>query len=84
MVKIRLKRMGRRNRPFYRLCAMDSREERDGMALEELGHYDPYGKKEEEKFVVKRERVEYWLSVGAQVTPKVKVLLRKAGVALKK
>jgi len=84
MVRIRLKRMGRRNRPFYRLCVMDSREERDGRAIEELGYYDPFKKKFEEKFVVKPERVEYWLSVGAQPTKKVNILLKKAGIGLKK
>lgn len=84
MVRIRLKRMGRRNRPFYRLCVMDAREERDGRAIEELGYYDPYKEKFEEKFVLKRERVEYWLGVGAQPTRKVETLLKKAGITTDK
>lgn len=84
MVRIRLKRMGRRNRPFYRVCVMDAREERDGRAIEEVGYYDPYREKFEERFVLKRDRVEHWLSVGAQPTKKVEVLLKKAGIVVRK
>ncbi len=80
MVRIRLKRMGRRNRPFYRICAMDSRAPRDGKAIEDLGFYDPFVADEEQKVRVNKERVEYWLSVGAQPTDKTRVLLKKVGV----
>ena len=82
MVRIRLKRMGRRNYAFFRLCVMDAREERDGRSIEDIGYYDPHKEKFEEKFVFKRDRVEYWLSVGAQPTEKVRILLKKAGVEI--
>lgn len=83
-VRIRLKRMGRRNRPFFRICAFDAREERDGRSIEQLGTYDPMEKEEEKKVVLKKERVEYWLSVGAQPTETVASILKKNGIAFKK
>ncbi|MBS1258666.1 MAG: 30S ribosomal protein S16 [Candidatus Scalindua arabica] len=84
MVKIRLKRMGRRNRAFFRICAFDAREERDGRSIEQLGTYDPMEKDESKKVVLKRERIEYWLSVGAQPTETVASILKKNEIALKK
>ena len=83
MVKLRLKRMGRKNRAFFRLCAFDAREERDGRSIEQLGTYDPMEKDEEKKGVLKRERIEYWLSVGAQPTETVASILKKNNIALK-
>ncbi len=83
MVKIRLKRMGRRNRAFFRICAFDAREERDGRSIEQLGTYDPMEKDEEKKVVLKRERIEYWLSVGAQPTETVASILKKNKIAVK-
>ncbi|MBX6311652.1 MAG: 30S ribosomal protein S16 [Isosphaeraceae bacterium] len=80
MVRIRMKSMGRRHRPFYRICAMDSRAPRDGRAIEELGHYDPMAPTPEAGTVLKANRIRYWLSVGAQPTEKVAVLLKKAGI----
>ncbi len=84
MVKIRLKRMGRRNRAFFRICAFDAREERDGRSIEQLGTYDPMEKDESKKVVLKRERLEYWLSVGAQPTETVASILKNNKIALKK
>lgn len=84
MVRIRLKRMGRRNRPFFRICAFDAREERDGRSIEQLGTYDPMEKDESKKVVLKRERIEYWLSVGAQPTETVASILKKNNIAFKK
>ncbi len=84
MVKIRLKRMGRRNRAFFRICAFDSREERDGRSIEQLGTYDPMEKDESKKVVLKRERIEYWLSVGAQPTETVASILKNNKIPLKK
>ncbi|MCX7703365.1 MAG: 30S ribosomal protein S16 [Planctomycetota bacterium] len=83
MVKIRLKRTGKRNEPHYRLCVMDSREERDGRSIEDVGYYNPAAKTLEQKLSVKKERVEHWLKVGAQMTKKVEVLLKKAGISKK-
>jgi len=78
-VRIRMKKLGRTHRPFYRICAMDSRAPRDGRALEELGTYDPLVPETDARVVLNRERVDYWLSVGAQPTEKVKILIKKYG-----
>ncbi len=83
MVKLRLKRMGRRNRAYFRICAFDAREERDGRSIEQLGTYDPMEKDEAKKVVLKRERIEYWLSVGAQPTETVASILKKNKIAVK-
>ena len=76
--KIRLKRIGRRNRPFYRLVAMDSWNRRDGAAIEELGWYNPIDL--ENSFDLKSDRILYWLSEGAQPTKAAKKLLRSSGL----
>ena len=81
MVKIRMKSMGRKHRPFFRICAMDSRKPRDGRALEELGTYDPMVRETDRRYVINKERVQYWLSVGAQPSERVWVLLKKAGLS---
>ena len=81
MVRIRMKSFGRRHRPFYRICAMDSRTGRDGRAIEELGHYDPMVRNTDARTVLKVSRIRYWLSVGAQPSEKVAALLRRAKVA---
>ena len=78
MVVLRLKRMGRTHRPFYRIGAMDKRSPRNGRVIEELGWYDPIAS-EDKQFKIKTERVEYWLSVGAQPSQTVASLLKKAG-----
>lgn len=78
-VRIRMKKMGRAHRPFYRICAMDSRTPRDGKAIEYLGTYDPFVKEKDARVNLKTERVDYWLGVGAQPSPKVAVLIRKYG-----
>lgn len=78
-VRIRMKKMGRRHRPFFRICAMDARAPRDGRILEELGTYDPMVPYEDARAVLKADRIQYWLSVGAQPTEKVAVLIKKYG-----
>ena len=78
MVVLRLKRMGRAHRPFYRIGAMDKRSPRNGRVIEELGWYDPIAN-EDKQFKIKTDRVEYWLSVGAQPSQTVASLLKKAG-----
>ena len=75
--------MGRAHRSFFRLSAMDSRNPRDGRVIEELGWYDPEAKDTEEKTSLKRERIEYWLGVGAQPSNTVSDLLKKNGIAVK-
>ncbi len=79
-VKLRMKRMGRKAQPFYRICAMDSRVPRDGKAIEELGHYDPLVKETDARAILNGERINYWLSVGAQPSENVKMLIKKYGV----
>lgn len=83
MVVLRLKRMGRTHKPFYRLNAMDQRAPRDGRVIEELGWYDPVAP-EEKQLKLKTERIEYWLSVGAQPSETACTLIRRAGVDLQK
>src|ERR1043165_8900608 len=75
-----MKSFGRRHRPFFRICAMDARSPRDGKALEELGHYDPLVRNKDARTVLNVNRIRYWLSVGAQPSEKVQVLLNKHGV----
>ena len=82
-VRLRLTRLGRRHRPYYRLAAMDSRVKRNGRVIEELGHYDPLAKDDVQALKINKERAEYWLSVGAQPTDTVRSLLRKSGVEVK-
>ena len=81
-VKLRLKRMGKKHQPFYRLSAMDSRSARDGRVIEELGYYDPLAKEEAKALQLKKERIEYWLSVGAQPSDTARGLMRKVGIKL--
>lgn len=76
MLKIRLARTGAKKRPFYRIIAIDERCKRDGRALEYLGTYDP--KADPERVVVRTEAVDAWLRKGAQLTPIVKSLVRRA------
>ena len=79
MVRIRLKRLGRTNRPWWRICATDQRAARDGRVIEELGWYDPH-RKNEEKVEVNRERAAHWLKAGAQPSETVKRLLLHVGI----
>jgi small subunit ribosomal protein S16 len=74
--------VGRRNRPSYRLAAMDSRQARDSKVIEELGSYDPLNRDEDRQVVLKRDRIEYWLSVGAQPSDTVRRMLDKRGVGV--
>ena len=76
-VKIRLKRMGMKKMPFYRVVVADIRSPRDGRFIEEIGYYDPMTQPAEIK--VNNERAKYWLGVGAQPTDTVRILLKKSG-----
>ena len=78
-VRIRMKQFGRKHRPYYRICAMDIRKPRDGRVLEELGTYDPLVPETDARAVLNGERIAYWLSVGAQPSDKVRVLIKKYG-----
>ena len=81
-VRIRLKRIGRRHHPVYRLAAVDSRRQRDSRVLVELGAYNPVLADKERQVNFKRERIEYWLSVGAQPSDTVRRLLEKLGIGV--
>ncbi len=76
MVKIRLRRMGAKKAPYYRIVVADSRSPRDGRFIEEIGIYDPMA--DTGKLKVDMERVQYWISNGAQPTDTVRGLLKKA------
>jgi len=76
--RIRLKRFGGRHDPHYRIVVADSRKQRDGRAIEELGYYSPVGNPP--VLEVNGERALHWLSVGAQPSDTVRSLLRRAGV----
>lgn len=78
MVTIRLARGGSKKRPFYHLTVADSRYSRDGRYVERIGFFNPVARGQEERLRVDNERVEYWLSQGAQVSERVGKLLKEA------
>ncbi len=78
MVKIRLRRMGAKKAPFYRIVVADSRYPRDGRFIEEIGTYNPL--KQPSEVIVDAEAAKSWIAKGAQPTDKVKALLKKNGV----
>ena len=79
-VRIRLKRIGRRHRPSYRVAVVDRRRAAKSKVIEELGSYDPICEQEDRRVVLNRERIEYWLSVGATPSAVVGSLLKKHGI----
>lgn len=81
-VKIRLKRMGAKKAPFYRIVVSDSRSPRDGRFIEEIGYYNPLTEPVDIK--VNQERAEYWIGCGAQPSDTVRGLLKKAANAAPK
>ena len=82
MVRIRLKRLGRTNRAFWRICATDKRFARDGRVIEELGHYDPLVA-DQDKVKIHRDRIVDWLKRGAQPSDTVTQLLAHLGLDTK-
>lgn len=79
-VRLRLQKTGRKNRPCYRLVAVDARTKRDGKIIENLGVYDPLAAEAEKQVAIKRDRIEYWLGVGAQPSDTVASILKRSGV----
>ncbi|MGH1350678.1 MAG: 30S ribosomal protein S16 [Methyloligellaceae bacterium] len=80
-LKIRLSRGGAKKRPYYRIVVADARAPRDGRFIEKVGTYNPLLPKDsEERFTIKEERIQYWLSKGAQPTDRVKRFLDNAGL----
>ena len=78
MVKMRLKRMGQKKAPFYRIVVADCRSPRDGRFIEELGYYDP--NEEPSTLKIDEEKAKKWLAAGAQPTDRVAKLLKNAGI----
>lgn len=79
MVKIRLRRMGSRNHPFYRVVVSDARKTPTGIALDEIGYYDP--RRQPAVVSIDRERLDGWVAKGAQLSPTVEKLVRQLGKA---
>ncbi|MBR2257045.1 MAG: 30S ribosomal protein S16 [Blautia sp.] len=77
-VKIRLRRMGKKKAPFYRIVVADSRDKRDGRFIEEIGTYDP--NQEPSAYKIDEEAAKKWLQVGAQPTDVVSRLFKQAGI----
>lgn len=77
-LKIRLRQQGRTNRIFYRLVVTDSRSPRDGKYVEVLGWYNPIEAEDEKQLSIKPERIQHWLSVGAQLTDNAANLIRRS------
>ena len=82
MVTIRLSRSGAKKRPFYHMVVTDSRNKRDGRYIERLGFFNPVGKESTENLRIDLERVDYWLSKGAQASDTVSSLLKAQRKAL--
>jgi small subunit ribosomal protein S16 len=80
-VRIRMKRLGRRKRPFYRLVAIDSKVRREGVEVERLGWYDPLNK--DNHFNLNEDRITHWLGIGAKASYAAKGLFKKAGLSYK-
>ncbi|GAB4290422.1 MAG: 30S ribosomal protein S16 [Thiohalomonadaceae bacterium] len=78
MVTIRMARGGAKKRPFYHIVVTDSRNRRDGRFIERLGFFNPIAAANEEKMRIDRERVDYWLSQGAQTSERVASLLKQS------
>ncbi len=77
MVTIRLARGGAKARPFFHIVVADSRDKRDGNHIERLGFFNPIAAADEENFRLNDERYAYWLSVGAQPSPRVRKLVKR-------
>lgn len=77
-LKIRMRKQGRTNRPFYRIVVTDVRTKRDGKYVEAIGWYNPIEQNENKVFSVDSERVEYWLAQGAELSENAKALVKKA------
>ncbi|MFM6987749.1 MAG: 30S ribosomal protein S16 [Arenimonas sp.] len=78
MVKIRLTRGGAKKSPFYHIVVTDQRNKRDGRSIERVGYYNPVARGNEKRFELNAERVNHWVSHGAQLTEKVRALVKEA------
>ncbi len=73
--------MGRKNRPFYRICVFDGRTRRDGRSIEDIGHYNVMSDDEKEAYKIDVDRLKYWLSVGAKPSETVASIMKKIGIS---
>lgn len=80
MVRIRMSRLGRKHRPFFRINAVEKRTQRDGKILEALGWYDPMAQGDTKAVELKADRIKHWLAMGAQPSDTVNDLLAKHGL----
>jgi len=78
-VKIRFSRIGSKKMPYYRMVAIDARKQRDGRALEIIGHYDP--RKETDKLTYNKERLDFWINRGAVLSDSISNLLKDTSVS---
>ena len=76
-VRLRMKRLGRKHRSYFRIVAIDGRQPRDGRIIEELGSYDPMVPNTDERVQLKPDRIKYWMSVGAKPSENVAIFLKK-------
>ena len=81
MVTIRLSRTGAKKKAFYHIVAIDSRKKDSGRPLERLGYFNPYATGQEVELKIEKERVDYWVSQGAQVSDRVAKLLKESAAA---
>jgi small subunit ribosomal protein S16 len=78
VLRIRMQRLGRRNRPCYRIVVIDGRSKRQGEYLENVGTYDPISKDATKEIKVMKERIDHWVKLGAQMSDSVKLLVKRA------
>lgn len=83
-LKMRLRKQGRTNRPFYRLVITDSRNKRDGKYVEAIGWYDPMSSNEDQILMVKADRAQHWVEQGVEMTEKAEDLIKKAAPSVSK
>ncbi len=76
-VRIRMKKLGRKHRHYFRIVAIDARQPRDGRVIEELGTYDPMIKGTDDRVMLRPSRIKYWLGVGAKASDNVTIFLKK-------
>lgn len=81
MVTIRLSRTGAKKKAFYHIVAIDSRKKDSGRPLERLGYFNPYATGQEVELKIEKERVDYWVSQGAQISDRVAKLLKESAAA---
>lgn len=79
-VKLRMTRMGRRHRPFFRINVIDSRTPRDGRVIEKLGQYDPLEKDKDKQILLNKDRAQFWIAQGAIPSDTVSEILLRFGI----